>query len=531
MGTAAEEPPEFDDEKMPDDAATDSSAPDPVGEDLPDWWFQATGLYRLAFDDWPRRAPVPSEDVGADWKAGIPWGELSDEEVGAVIAERSNKAVEARLERLWEAVGATLVNEPELQELHATTRVFAIHNGCPFEASTVSIANGAAIFVNDAIADFAKSIAVGVQAWIGAASRNTPNVGSLAEWSAAEPIIRRVLQFEMMSLAFEGGLWQPFDISAPKEIATTATLASEWAVLFWIGHEFAHVIQANLSRPVSMRIGDQTIHFDPAIPAWRLEVDCDTLGLIFATEACKRLDYWIPVPNQLCLTVAFLAVIVAELRYYVRPGRHTKRFTGRFPIVAEFLHKLEPSDVEPTVLLMAYLHDVLLATDADPTYGPILSLIEGSPFVSVTQSQRDRPSRLNDIAIHDLHTRVWLASSARVQFCISEVLKLDVVTSEVLNDLLKSSELPPYDETGYSRAVYSRIELVRGLLDNLLDGLVDEQRKLIMDPAGTLTFARWAVEAEKANSELGNPLLLRVLHEMASDRSSLIRDNVWDDES
>lgn len=488
-------------------------------------WFEALADYREAFGDWERAPPSVERTVRPDWKHGIQWEQLSDEEVARTISSRSNPAVEARLNALWDAVGESVATDSRLLELYETTRVCAVHNGGRFEACLTEHPSGMAIWINDAIGDFARTTSLGLGSW---AEAMNPELADGA-WAQAEPVIRRVLQFEGLSLAHGGELWQPFLIRPPSEYGAVAELSSEWAILFWLGHEFAHLIYRRLSTPAQLVFGETVIAFDPQAPQEQLEVNCDILGLHIATHATSHLDYWSEIVQpQRCLAVTFLAAMHAEKRYFVRPGRHWRRFTYRLTAASTHLQAWRPDDFDPFVIASAYLNDALLAKDASSGRNSLLDLVESCSFVEISESNAGRPEKLKEIWRQDFYTRLWCASTARVMFCTAESFLLGRETSDdEVSLLLDCTELPPYNEGAFSREVYSKVEFVREFLVRRLHTLSPETRRSILDPASDLAFMDWKAQVEAVDDVLVDPRALRVLHEVASDPWPLIRDDTF----
>jgi hypothetical protein len=182
------------------------------------------GVFRSVFGAWPRSQSGQTLDGAKDWRSSVDWSQIPEEEVLKTIQDLSSPAVNARLLRLWGAIGQVVAGDTVLAEIHADVGVESLHNGIPSQSAHIRQAGQSRILVNDGVADFTRHVTLTLLGWleeqrhpIGEAEDEGPKppITPKSDWAVATPLLRRILAFEGLSIAM-GELWQPVDILAER---------------------------------------------------------------------------------------------------------------------------------------------------------------------------------------------------------------------------------------------------------------------------------------------------------------------------
>ncbi len=511
----------------------------PPSDDLVD-------AFRSAFGGWPRVEQDPNAIVRPDWQEAADWSAVPDDEILNTIRELSVPVVEQRLQRLWGAIGRVIVADSTLSSIHAEVQVESFHNGVPSQSAHLRPNGQSRILINDGVADFTRHVTLTFLSWLEDQSnaakgpaesspleardeQSTDEGTEYLNWASASPVTRRVLAFECLSIAF-GELWQPFNLTGPDQARAMAELSAEWAVLFWMAHEFAHAVRARVAAGESVTLlGEDISHLmDRSEPSME-ELLCDSFAYLVASAAAESLDYWIDAAGHaIYFNLTFLAQSLVENWQFIRHARSSTAFVGRWFTLNSIVETFEPSIGESVhATTVAFFREFAHGSNVEWATGRLLEMIESTPFAEVTQSQR-RADALLEIEQHDRIVRLYLAPTSAVAHATvwARAMSVGIVTEGMILDAVARWEVPDYNETFLSRDFYLAVEAFRSKLLERLNLLNDDERDALVNPAGNVTFVKWVASWPP----MQDPIVARVMHEISSDRYPIVANRTVDEE-
>lgn len=481
---------------------------------------------RSLFEGWKGVPHDPSVAYENDWKSSVDWASYAEDEIDEQIRLRSVPVIEQRLRRLWSAIGETVADDPVAARVHASVTVSSLHNGIPLETFYEARHDGGNILVNDAIADFTRHVFLGYTSWT--YSRvNTSSSTEARAWGEAFPVVRRILAFENWSIAF-GGLVQPFEFDPPGGILAHSVHAAEWSLVFWLAHEFGHALRAAVATGEQVEIaGRDASALLREADGEEAEHLCDLIALRIALTTPHPEFEGSALTSPLALVFAFLPLVIAEHRHFVRPPRGGASFLRRWSALQALLDRSAPDEDAGEAFRDAieFLETICFA-DSTWSDGALLTLVDECVFAAPTPTQT--PTDLHWVSARDDEVRLYLTPSSLVSRS-AEILLQEGATPDTRDGWIRAVldrsagvEVPAYDETFLSRDYHLAVDHFRLRFRAALAGADD--LSAVINPRGDVTFSEWT----DSWSFLGDPVFRRIAYEIASDPWPLIVHDVRD---